>query len=130
MYLYKEIPRFLFFFFFSRVWKFMNVSLSIIWCSASKEICSLLHIFLIVRIWALWSDGHLLWEMQNLNIFYCYAQIYYHWHYLSYFEFLFQNLLCAADCMLFIMRLGFFFFFGCFQSDNLCLCLQKLKTPL
>jgi len=37
------------------------------------------------------------------NLFYCYPQIDYQWQYLSYFEFLLQNLLCTADCML-LMR--------------------------
>ena len=41
--------------------------------------------------------GHLIWEIQKINLFYCYPQIHYQQQYLSYFEFLLQNLLCATD---------------------------------
>ena len=58
--------------------------------------------------------GHLLWEIQKVNLFYCYQQIYYQRQCLSYSEFLLQNLLCWTSCMLLIMRLVVFF--GCIQS--------------
>jgi len=49
------------------------------------------------------------------------TQIYDQWQYLSYFESLLQNLLCATHCML----LKWVFFF---QRGNLCLGLKKLKV--
>ena len=86
------------------------------------------YILLILRIWALCSDRLFILGDIEINLVYCYPQRYYQWQYLSYFEFLLQNFLCATDYMFLIMRLVFFFFFGggggCFQLDKLCLCLH------
>jgi len=43
-------------------------------------------------------------------------QIFYQWHYSSYFEFLLQNLVCLTHCMLLTMRLVVFWLLPMRQS--------------
>jgi len=98
-----------FFFFFSRVWKFINVSLSINMVLCFKE-----NLFIVAYIFLIVFEhcgliAHLFREIKKVNLFYCYPQTYYQRHCLSYSEFLLQNLLCATDWLLLIMRLVVFF---------------------
>jgi len=105
----------------------MIVSLSINLALCFKgNVFIIAYIFVIVKIWASLSDrlfvvgcwycscyatlpcgcSHIaIWK---INLFCHYAQIFYQWHYSSYFELLLQNLVCVTHCMLLTMRLVVF----------------------
>jgi hypothetical protein len=115
-------------FFICRVWEFMIFSLfiSLVLCSKEK-LCIVSYKFLIVRIWVSWPDRPfiivdiedafiLLFSTNILSIAVC--------------GFLWVLVAKLNVCDWFYVVNNEVSFLCCFQWDNLCLCLHKLKIPL
>jgi len=118
--------RFTVFLYFSTVWKFVIVSLSIKPILCFKEISVTVHIFVIVRIWTLSSDRQLIFGIIGDKIVLRLSRnvLSMTGHKLLWIH---LTKLFMIDCTVLIMRLVIF---GCFQGDDVCLCLHKFKVPL